>query len=71
VPVPARGQRFLRPILKAAYQRPETRAGIALSGHKRQLVRAGLDPAVPITEVTADEWHRFAVLLGGGTLAAS
>jgi len=71
VPVPARGQRLLRPILNAAYQRPETRAGIALPDHKRQLVRAGLDPAAPITEVTADQWHRLAVLLGGGTLAAS
>jgi 23S rRNA (adenine-N6)-dimethyltransferase len=71
VPVPARGQRFLRPILKAAYRRPEIRAGIALSGHRRELARAGLDPAAPITEVTADQWHRLAVLLGGGTPAAS
>lgn len=69
VPVPARGQRFLRPVLTAAYRRPEARAGIALAGHKRQLLRAGLDPGAPIADVTADQWHRLAVLVGGGTPA--
>jgi 23S rRNA (adenine-N6)-dimethyltransferase len=64
VPVSARGQRFLHPLLKVAYRRPATRAGVALHGHQRMLLRAGLDPAAPIAEVTADQWHRLAVLLG-------
>jgi 23S rRNA (adenine-N6)-dimethyltransferase len=70
VPVSARGQRLLRPILEAAYRRPTTRTGIALPGHNRMLLRAGLDPAAPIADVTADQWHRLAILLGGDTLRA-
>jgi len=66
VPIPASGQRFLRPILQAAYRRPDARAGIALAGHRRHVLRAGLDPAAPVADVTADQWHRLAVLLGGG-----
>jgi 23S rRNA (adenine-N6)-dimethyltransferase len=70
VPVTARGQRSLRAILTAAYRRPGIRTGVALAGHKRPLLRAGLDPAAPISAVTADQWHRLAVLLGDGTTAA-
>jgi 23S rRNA (adenine-N6)-dimethyltransferase len=71
VPVPPRGQRVLRGLLQAAYHRPGTRTGVALAGHKRALLRAGLDPAAPVAAVTADQWHRLAVLLGGGTIPAA
>ncbi len=70
VPCSARGQGRLRGILTAAYRRPGTRTDVALAGHKRALLRAGLDPAAPIAQVTADQWHRLAVLLSGGTIAA-
>jgi hypothetical protein len=56
----------LRAFLAAGYYRPATRTDVALPGNKRLLVRAGLDPAAPIAEVTADQWHSLAVLLGGG-----
>lgn len=62
----ARGQRCLRGILQAAYRRPGTRTDVTLAGHRRALLRAGLDPAAPVAEVTAEQWHRLAVLLGGG-----
>jgi 23S rRNA (adenine-N6)-dimethyltransferase len=68
--VPARAQSILGPLLKAAYRRPATRTGVALAGHMRPLLRAGLSPAEPIAEVTADQWHRLAIVLGGGTLPA-
>jgi 23S rRNA (adenine-N6)-dimethyltransferase len=71
VRVSADGQRCLRSILEAAYRRPATRTDIALAGRKRLLLRAGLDPAAPVADVTADQWHRLAVLLGGGSLRAS
>jgi 23S rRNA (adenine-N6)-dimethyltransferase len=67
VPISAAGQRSLRAIVQAAYRRPGTRTDIALAGRKRLLLRAGLDPAAPVAQVTADQWHRFAVLLDGGT----
>jgi len=66
VPVSARGQRCLRAILQAAYRRPSMRADSAFACGKRMLLRAGLDPAAPVAAVTADQWHRLAVLLGGG-----
>jgi 23S rRNA (adenine-N6)-dimethyltransferase len=66
VPVSARGQRCLRSALQAAYRRPGTRTDIAFTGGKRMLLRAGLDPAAPVAAVTAEQWHRLAVLLGGG-----
>jgi 23S rRNA (adenine-N6)-dimethyltransferase len=65
-----RGQRRLRAVLPAAYRRPGTRTGTALPGHRRLLLRAGLDPAAPVSAVTAEQWHRLAVLLGGGTAAS-
>jgi 23S rRNA (adenine-N6)-dimethyltransferase len=63
--VPARSRRLLSLMLTAAYRRPATRAGIALAGHKRLLRRAGIDPAAPIADMTADQWHQLAVLLDG------
>jgi 23S rRNA (adenine-N6)-dimethyltransferase len=69
-PASVHGQRCLRAILRAAYHRPSTRTDIAVAGRKRLLLRAGLDPAAPVAEVTADQWHRLAVLLGGRTTTA-
>jgi hypothetical protein len=65
-----RGQRRLRAMLPAAYRRPGTRTDMALPGCRRLLLRAGLDPAGPVSAVTADQWHRLSVLLGGGTAAS-
>jgi 23S rRNA (adenine-N6)-dimethyltransferase len=70
VPASARGQRRLRSMLSAAYRRPGTRTDVALSGSRRLLLRAGLDPAAPVSAVTGDQWHRLAILLGDGTIDA-
>jgi 23S rRNA (adenine-N6)-dimethyltransferase len=67
VPVSARGQRRLRAMLSAAYRRPGTQTGVLLPGHRRLLLRAGVDPTAPVAAVTADQWHLLAILLGGGT----
>jgi len=69
MPFSARGQRRLRAVLQAAYHRPSTRTDIAVACGKRMLARAGLDPAAPVAAVTADQWHRLAMLLGGGAAA--
>ena len=69
VPGSARGQRCLRAVLQAAYRRPGARTDIAVACGRRMLLRAGLDPAAPVAAVTADQWHRLAVLLGGGATA--
>ena len=61
----ARGQRILRTLLRAAYRRPGERAGAVLGGRRRMLVRAAIDPAAPAAELTAEQWHRLAVLLAG------
>ncbi len=66
-----RGQRRLRAILAAAYRRSGTRADLAIPGYRRLLLRAGIDPAAPVAAVTADQWHRLAVLLGGETTGLS
>ena len=34
-----------------------------LDGRRRLLVRAAIDPAAPAAELTAEQWHRLAVLL--------
>ncbi|HUB37445.1 MAG TPA: rRNA adenine N(6)-methyltransferase family protein [Streptosporangiaceae bacterium] len=68
VPVSERGQRYLRATLESAYRRPSTRTEAALACGRRLLLRAGLDPVAPVAEVTADQWHRLAVLLGGGPI---
>jgi 23S rRNA (adenine-N6)-dimethyltransferase len=59
----ARGQQALRTMLRAAYRRPGTRADALLGGRRRLLVRAAIDPAARATELTAEQWHRLAVLL--------
>ena len=59
----ARGQRVLRTLLRAAYRRPGERADALLDGRRRLLVRAAIDPAAPAAELTAEQWHRLAVLL--------
>jgi 23S rRNA (adenine-N6)-dimethyltransferase len=64
VPASAGGQRRLRAMLRAAYRQPAVRTDLALPGSRRLLLRAGLDPAAPVAVVTADQWHRLAVLLG-------
>ncbi len=61
----ARGQRMLRTMLRAAYRRPGARADAIVGGRRRLLVRAAIDPAAPAAQVTADQWHRLAVLLAG------
>ncbi len=61
----ARGQRSLQAILTAAYRQPAARTDITLADRRLLLLRAGLDPAAPVAQVTADQWHRLAVLLGG------
>jgi 23S rRNA (adenine-N6)-dimethyltransferase len=65
VPVSARGQRQLRAALESAYRRPSSRTEVALTCGRRLLLCAGMNPAAPVADVTADQWHRLAVLLGG------
>jgi len=60
-----RGQQRLQALLRAAYRRPGARADAVLGGGRRLLVRAAIDPALPATELTADQWHRLAILLAG------
>ena len=61
------GQRLLRSLLRAAYRCPSARADRMLAetgfGHRRLLIRAGIGPGVPVAEVTAEQWHRLAVML--------
>ena len=40
-----------------------------LPGRRRLLVRVGLDPAAPVANVTAEQWHRLALLLADGNRA--
>jgi 23S rRNA (adenine-N6)-dimethyltransferase len=61
----ARGQRMLRTLLRAAYRRPAARADAVIGDRRRLLVRAAIDPAAPAAQVTAEQWHRLAVLLAG------
>ena len=67
----ARGERCLREILRLAYRRPSVRTEVAVAVRPRLLLSAGLDPALPVAGVTADQWHRLAVELSGGDLGAS
>jgi 23S rRNA (adenine-N6)-dimethyltransferase len=60
-----RGQRLLRTMLRTAYRRPGARVDAIVGGRRRLLVRAAIDPAAPVAEVTAEQWHRLAVLLAG------
>ena len=68
--IPASGLGQLRPLLQTAYRRPANRSDAALAGYRRELRRAGLDPAAPVAAVTASQWHRLAIILGGGALPA-
>jgi 23S rRNA (adenine-N6)-dimethyltransferase len=62
----AHGQRLLRTLLRAAYRRPGTRAEAVLCGRRQLLIRAGVDPRTPAALLTAEQWHRLAVLLARG-----
>jgi 23S rRNA (adenine-N6)-dimethyltransferase len=76
-PAPARRQ--LRALLRAAYSRPGTKAdvvlantvlaGTGLPGCRRLLIRAGIGPGPAVEEVTAEQWHRLALLLAAGQRA--
>ncbi len=61
------GQRLLRSLLRAAYRHPSARAGRMLAeagfGSRRLLIRAGIGLGAPVAEVTAEQWHRLAVML--------
>jgi 23S rRNA (adenine-N6)-dimethyltransferase len=61
-----RGQRRLRALLRAAYGRRGARADAVLPGKRRLLLRAGLDPGIPLARVTAEQWHDLALLLAAG-----
>jgi 23S rRNA (adenine-N6)-dimethyltransferase len=67
VQISTREEQRLRSMLKAAYRRPGTRTDLVLPVPRWALRRAGLDPAAPVGAVTADQWHRLAALIGGGT----
>jgi 23S rRNA (adenine-N6)-dimethyltransferase len=60
----ARADRQLRTLLRAAYRRPgATLADAGLRDHRRLLIEAGLNLRAPVATVTAEQWHRLAVLL--------
>jgi 23S rRNA (adenine-N6)-dimethyltransferase len=61
-------QRHFRALLRAAYRRPGDRAGTVLAdtglpGSRRLLIGAGVDPRSAVAEVTAEQWHRLALVL--------
>jgi 23S rRNA (adenine-N6)-dimethyltransferase len=67
------GQKRLRALLRAAYGRPGARAVAVLDGHglgdrqsRRLLIAAAIDPAAPAAHLTADQWHRLAILVADG-----
>ena len=67
------GQRLLRSLLRAAYRHPSARADTVLArtvlagttpaGRRRLLIRAQVSPGAPVAEITAEQWHRLAVML--------
>jgi 23S rRNA (adenine-N6)-dimethyltransferase len=61
----AAGQRVLRPLLREAYRHPVQRAETLLPGRRRLLIRAGVDPRSPGSQLTAAQWHELACLLAG------
>jgi 23S rRNA (adenine-N6)-dimethyltransferase len=72
-PTPAPAQRRLRALLRAAYRQPRARASAVLAdtgaiGGRRLLIRAGIDPDAMTTQITADQWHRLALLLSASRL---
>lgn len=62
----ARGQRQLRMMLRHAYRTPRSRADVVLPGRRKLLMRAAVDPRTPVALVTAEQWHRLAMLLASG-----
>jgi 23S rRNA (adenine-N6)-dimethyltransferase len=72
---PAPAQRQLRALLRAAYRGPGARAGTVPAeavlasrgsgGGRRLLIRAGVDPGAAVGQITAEQWHRLALLLAG------
>jgi 23S rRNA (adenine-N6)-dimethyltransferase len=73
----ASGQRMLRQLLREAYRYRARRADglVLLRGHRRLLIRAGVDPRSPASQLTAEQWHeltiRLAAASSSGQLAAS
>jgi 23S rRNA (adenine-N6)-dimethyltransferase len=64
----ARAKRQLRTLLRAAYRRPgATLADAGLRDYRRLLIEAGLNLRAPVATVTAEQWHRLAVLLARPT----
>jgi 23S rRNA (adenine-N6)-dimethyltransferase len=57
------GQQRLRSLLRAAYRSPGSSADTLLAGRRRLLIRAQINPGAPVAEVTAEQWHRLAVML--------
>jgi 23S rRNA (adenine-N6)-dimethyltransferase len=56
--------RQLRTLLRGAYRRPQAAlADAGLRDHRRLLIKAGIDPQAPVATITAEQWHRLAVLL--------
>jgi 23S rRNA (adenine-N6)-dimethyltransferase len=67
-PTPAPAQRQLRVLLRAAYRQPRARASTALAdtsaiNGRRLLIRARIDPGAMVEQITAEQWHRLALLL--------
>jgi 23S rRNA (adenine-N6)-dimethyltransferase len=62
------GQRALWCLLSAAYRRPAARADavLAVPGARRLLIGAGIHPAAPAARITADQWHRLAIMVAAG-----
>ncbi len=65
----ARGQRQLRAMLRHAYRAPRSRADAVLAGRRRLLIRAAVDPRTPVALLTAEQWHRLAMLLARDGMA--
>lgn len=69
---PAQAQRQLRTLLRAAYRGPCSTAEAVLAsvgapGGRRLLIRAGIDPGAAVEQITAEQWHRLALLLAART----
>jgi len=72
-PTPAPALRQLRALLRSAYRNPGARASAVLASMaapagRRLLIHAGVGPGSLVTDVTAEQWHRLALLLAGRDL---
>lgn len=76
----AEGQRLLRLLLRAAYRWPDVplhqavrdvaaRGGQQGAGVRRLLSRAGISPDARAAQLSAEQWHGFAMLLAQGPLS--